>query len=119
MSPEIKDVCDSLRLAGTKPCNEQTNLNVLYGGGTKRSSAQRRKHYELLSSQLESKAKECTDQLKKELETRSKVLRDQTTRRKLLASGGGGVSSNGSAVPSSGGGVQPIAARLPTQIRRA
>lgn len=114
---EIKVVCDSLRLAGTKPCNEETNLNVLYGGGNKRSSIQRRKHYELLSSQLESKAKERTDQLKKKLETRSKVLRDQTTRRKMLASGGGGVSSNGngSAAPTSGGGVQPIATRLPTQ----
>ena len=114
---EIKDVCDSLRLAGTKPCNEDTNLNVLYGGGTKRSSTQRRKHYELLSSQLESKAKECTDQLKKELETRSKVLRDQTTRRKMLASGGGGgISGNGSSAPTASGGVQPIAAaRLPTQ----
>jgi len=112
---EIKVVCDTLRLAGTKPLNEDTNLNVLYGGGTKRSSTQRRKHYELLSSQLESKAKERTDQLKKELETRSKVLRDQTTRRKMLASGGGGVTSNGSAAPASGGVRQPIAARLPTQ----
>ena len=115
---EIKVVCDTLRLAGTKPLNEETNLNVLYGGGTKRSSNQRRKHYELLSSQLESKAKERTDQLKKELETRSKVLRDQTTRRKLLAcgGGGGGVTSNGSSAPASGG-AQPIAARLPTQKR--
>ena len=112
---EIKVVCDTLRLAGTKPLHEQYNLNVLYGGGTKRSSTQRRKHYELLSSQLESQAKERTDQLKKELETRSKVLRDQTTRRKMLASGGG-VSSNGNSAPTSGGMSHPIAAaRLPTQ----
>mmetsp|Transcript_18746 Transcript_18746/g.40209 ORF Transcript_18746/g.40209 Transcript_18746/m.40209 type:complete len:469 (+) Transcript_18746:39-1445(+) len=75
---EVKEVCESLRLAGTHPCNNH------------RSSTQRRKHYELLSLQLESQAKERTDQLKKELETRSQVLRDQSHRRKLLASGGGG-----------------------------
>eukprot|EP00579_Thalassiosira_antarctica_P001153 CAMPEP_0201868614 /NCGR_PEP_ID=MMETSP0902-20130614/2419_1 /ASSEMBLY_ACC=CAM_ASM_000551 /TAXON_ID=420261 /ORGANISM="Thalassiosira antarctica, Strain CCMP982" /LENGTH=460 /DNA_ID=CAMNT_0048393973 /DNA_START=21 /DNA_END=1403 /DNA_ORIENTATION=- len=74
---EVKDVCDSLRLAGTQPCNSN------------RSSTQRRKHYELLSLQLESQAKERMDQLKKDLETRSQVLRDQSHRRKLLASGGG------------------------------
>ncbi len=87
---EIKDVCDSLRLAGTRPY-----YGCSVGGDTKSSSSassssQRRKHYEMLSQQLESQAKERTDQLKKELETRSQVLRDQSHRRKLLASGGGG-----------------------------
>ncbi len=88
---EIKDVCDSLRLAGTRPY-----YSYSAGGDTRStssstsSSSQRRKHYEMLSQQLESQAKERTDQLKKELETRSQVLRDQSHRRKLLASGGGG-----------------------------
>jgi len=79
---EVKEACESLRRAGTAPCDGQ------------RSSSQRRKHYELLSSQLESRAKERTDQLKKELETRSEVLREQNHRRKLLASGGGGGDGN-------------------------
>lgn len=91
---EVKDVCDSLRLAGTRPCNN----NLHYGHqSSSKSSSQRRKHYELVSLQLEGQAKERTDRLKKELETRSKVLRDQSHRRKLLASGGGG---GGSGQPS-------------------
>ncbi|KAL3764917.1 hypothetical protein ACHAWU_003777 [Discostella pseudostelligera] len=84
---EVKDVCDSLRLAGTRPYYNN------YNGGTRSaaSSSHRRKHYEMLSQQLESLAKERTDQLKLELETRSQVLRDQSHRRKFLASGAGGV----------------------------
>ena len=117
---EIKHVCDHLRLAGTKPCN----CNIITNGSkSKRSSTQRRKHYELVSQQLESQAKERTDSLKKELETRSKVLRDQTQRRKLLASGG---AAGGSGINGGGGGMtnnfvthrgQPTiatATRLPT-----
>lgn len=98
---EIKDVCESLRLAGTRPYFDYSGN----GGGTLRTSSQRRKHYEMLSQQLESQAKERTDQLKKELETRSQVLRDQSHRRKLLASGGGPA---GPAVAPSGNGSRAI-----------
>ncbi|KAL9186439.1 hypothetical protein ACHAXT_005677 [Thalassiosira profunda] len=102
---EVKEVCDSLRLAGTRP------VNVL--GEKVRSSTQRRKHYELLSSKLEDQARERTEKLKKELETRGKVLRDQSHRRKLLASGGG--NANQPAAPPRT--VQPT--RLPPQNRAA
>lgn len=99
---EVKDVCDSLRLAGTRPCDGR------------RSSSQRRKHYELLSSQLEGQAKERTDRLKKELETRSRVLRDQNHRRKLLASGG--ANSN----PGNAAGARVVRpTRLPPQNKTA
>ena len=120
---EIKDVCDLLRLSGTKPFS-----NSIYNE-YKRSSSQRRKHYELLSQQLESQAKERTDQIKKELETRSKVLRDQTQRRKLLATGVGvggsvgactssnGVVANGSTANRGTMNQPPITTRLPTQKR--
>jgi hypothetical protein len=115
---EVKDVCDSLRLAGTRP--------YYNNGGTRSassSSSQRRKHYEILSQQLESLAKERTDQLKLELETRSQVLRDQSHRRKLLASGGVGgpaaansISSGSNAMSASLGTrrMQPVT-RLPAQ----
>lgn len=118
---EIKDVCDLLRLSGTKPFS-----NSIYNE-YKRSSSQRRKHYELLSQQLESQAKERTDQIKKELETRSKVLRDQTQRRKLLATGVGvgvgaptssnGVVANGSTANRVMMNQPTITTRLPTQKR--
>ena len=51
-------------------------------------SLQRRKHYELLSAHLESLTKDRMDMLKKELEMRSVVLRDQMSHRKKLLSAG-------------------------------
>ncbi|KAL7549072.1 hypothetical protein ACHAWF_012342 [Thalassiosira exigua] len=75
---EVREACDALRSAGNRPCDDGT-----------RSSSQRRRHYELVSSQLEGMAGERTERLKGELETRSKVLKDQSRRRKLLAGGGG------------------------------
>lgn len=88
---EMKQVCELLRLAGTLPPPQSTTTNSMNGSHyNKKSSVQRRKHYELVSAQLELLAKERTDRLKKELETRSQVLRDQTNRRKLLATGAAG-----------------------------
>ena len=111
---EVKVVCDSIKLEGSQPCKtlhrgEYTN---------RRSSGQRRKHYELVSQQLEGRAKERTDQLKKELELRSKVLRDQTQRRKLLATGGGVARSNDSNGNTARAQIpQPASRRLPAQSR--
>jgi hypothetical protein len=118
---EVKDVCDSLRLAGTRPPRD-------YDGGARSSSSsssssQRRKHYEMLSLQLEAQARERTDALKRELETRSRVLRDQSHRRKLLASGGGrgGVGAAGVGgsdappLPAGAGMAHRPATRMPAQ----
>jgi len=107
---EMKQVCELLRLVGTMPPalhdDNSNNEGVAVNNNGRRtkssSSKQRRKHYELVSSQLETYANERTDKLKKEMETRSQVLRDQTHRRKLLSTGGagagagavGGVASN-------------------------
>jgi hypothetical protein len=112
---EIKDVCDSLRLAGTRPYYDYSGGSSSDGGGVAMSSSsQRRKHYEMLSQQLENQAKERTDLLKMELETRSQVLRDQSHRRKLLASGGGGGPAAGipAAINSGNGGSNVISASL-------
>ena len=109
---EMKQVCELLRLVGTMPPptalhdnNNNNNNNNNEGGvnnnniGRSRkkssSSKQRRKHYELVSSQLETYANERTDKLKKEMETRSQVLRDQTHRRKLLSTGAAGAGAGG------------------------
>ena len=116
---EVKDVCDSLRLAGTRPPRD-------CDGGARSSSSsssQRRKHYEMLSLQLEAQARERTDALKRELETRSRVLRDQSHRRKLLASGGGrgGVGAAGVGgsdappLPAGAGMAHRPATRMPAQ----
>jgi hypothetical protein len=113
---EIKDVCDSLRLAGSRPPRGDDG-----GLSSHSSSSQRRKHYEMLSLQLEAQAKERTDALKGELETRSRVLRDQSHRRKLLASGGvvgvGGGGGSDPAIPSAGIGTtkRPTTTRFPVQ----
>ena len=112
---EIKDVCDSLRLAGTRPYYDYSGGSSSDGGGVAMSSSShRRKHYEMLSQQLENQAKERTDQLKLELETRSQVLRDQSHRRKLLASGGGGgpVAGRTAAINSGNGGSNVMSASL-------
>jgi hypothetical protein len=64
-------------------------------------AAQQGKHYEMLSQQLEERAQDQdgTDLLKKEIETRSQVLRDQSLQQKLLAMGGSASSGgNGSGV---------------------
>jgi len=75
---ELKEGISSLRSAGTAPIENNS-------GEKMKSSGQRRRHYELLSDRLENDAKERMDKLKKELETRSQVLRDQNFhRRKLL-----------------------------------
>jgi hypothetical protein len=106
---EMKQVCELLRLVGTMPPpalhddnnNNEVGVNNNNNNGRRKkssSSKQRRKHYELVSSQLETYAKERTDKLKKELETRSQVLRDQTHRRKLLSTGGAGAGGTGGAV---------------------
>ena len=115
---EVKDVCDSLRLAGTRPPRD-------CDGGARSSSSsssQRRKHYEMLSLQLEAQARERTDALKRELETRSRVLRDQSHRRKLLASGVGrggvgaaGVGSDPPTLPAGAGMAHRPATRMPAQ----
>ena len=118
---EVKDVCESLRLAGTRPPRD-------YDGGARSSSlsssssSQRRKHFEMLSLQLEAQARERTDALKRELETRSRVLRDQSHRRKLLASGGGrggvgaaGVDSDAPPLPTGTGMAHRPATRMPAQ----
>lgn len=112
---EIKDVCDSLRLAGTRPYYDYSGGSSSDGGGVAMSSSShRRKHYEMLSKQLENQAKERTDQLKLELETRSQVLRDQSHRRKLLASGGVGGPAAGitAAMNSGNGGSNVMSASL-------
>ncbi|KAL3815351.1 hypothetical protein ACHAXA_002135 [Cyclostephanos tholiformis] len=110
---EVKDVCDSLRMAGTRPPRGDDDG----GGGGAPSSSQRRRHYEMLSMQLEAQARERTDALRGILETRSRVLRDQSHRRKLLAGGGVGYDA---AIPKAGGGGmtqhRPVATRLPAQI---
>ena len=116
---EVKEVCDALRLAGTRPCSTDLYAETRSGRNRKGSSTQRRKHYELLSLQLESLAKERTDKLKKELETRGQVLRDQSHRRKLLASGGGGGQQGISAAKGTIGQTsRPPPAALPSQSRR-
>lgn len=95
---EMKQVCELLRLVGTMPpppLHDDNSNNENNGRRKKSSSKQRRKHYELVSSQLETYAKERTDKLKKELETRSQVIRDQTHRRKLLSTGGAGAAASG------------------------
>ncbi|KAL7524478.1 hypothetical protein ACHAXR_000591, partial [Thalassiosira sp. AJA248-18] len=84
----------------------------------------------MLSLQLEGQAKERTDRLKKELETRSQVLRDQSHRRKLLASGGVGGGATAGAAGRGGigqGSVPPMGTRtanhqptrLPSQSKAA
>lgn len=90
---EIKAVCNALRLAGSRspPAAEYDNNN---NNKTQYSSNQRRKHYEIVSCQLEEYAHVRTDKLKVELGTRSQVLRDQSHRRKLLATGGSSSSGN-------------------------
>ena len=90
---EMKQVCELLRLAGTTAMPIDPYDNSTTSNKRKRSSGQRRKHYELVSTQLELLAKERMERLKVELETRSQVLRDQTNRRKLLATGAGGVAA--------------------------
>lgn len=75
---ELKEGISALRSAGTTPIENNSGEKI-------KSSGQRRRHYELLSDRLENDAKERMDKLKKELETRSQVLRDQNFhRRKLL-----------------------------------
>jgi hypothetical protein len=100
---EVRDVCDMLRNAGSRPPpprDDEYGMHSLHPSSS--SSSQRRKHYEMLSSQLEAQAKERTDALRGELETRSRVLREQSHRRRMLASGGGAI---GVGVGAGGGGI--------------
>eukprot|EP00956_Cyclotella_meneghiniana_P023876 scaffold47207_cov62-Cyclotella_meneghiniana.AAC.2 len=76
---EMKEVCASLAQEGNQPIQTARGNRV---------SLQRRKHYELLSGHLESLTKERMDALKKELEMRSVVIRDQMSHRKKLLSAG-------------------------------
>jgi hypothetical protein len=76
----MKEVCVHLAQEGNEAIPTERG---------KRVSIQRRKHYELLSSHLESLMKERMDTLKKELEMRSVVIRDQMSHRKKLLSAGG------------------------------
>ncbi|KAL3782207.1 hypothetical protein HJC23_001027 [Cyclotella cryptica] len=92
---EMKEVCASLAREG--------NVPVPSIDGKKRLSVQRRKHYELLSSHLESLMKERMDRLKKELEMRSVVIRDQMSHRKKLLSAGTTAAS-----AASGGGASTV-----------
>ena len=120
---EMKQVCELLRLVGTMPPalhdNEGGEVNN-NGRRTKSSSSkQRRKHYELVSSQLETYANERTDKLKKEMETRSQVLRDQTHRRKLLSTGAGGAGGTGGAVGGIATNTPPLSASSSTTTRLA
>eukprot|EP01082_Thalassiosira_pseudonana_P005738 g5293.t1 g5293 contig2:178726-180262(+) len=98
---ELSEICTSLRKAGALPytvdnaaadagATSRYELDNPYIG--MKSSMQRRRHYELLASQVEMEGKERMDKLKKELEMRSVVLREQVSHRKkfLAASGGGG-----------------------------
>ncbi|KAL7467056.1 hypothetical protein ACHAXS_007326 [Conticribra weissflogii] len=90
---ELKEGISSLRSAGTIPVENNSGEKI-------KSSGQRRRHYELLSDRLENDAKERMDKLKKELETRSQVLRDQNVhRRKLL----GNASNHNKPATKSGG----------------
>eukprot|EP00984_Skeletonema_dohrnii_P001156 scaffold355_cov127-Skeletonema_dohrnii-CCMP3373.AAC.16 len=103
---EMKQVCELLRLAGTTtPIDPYDNTTT--SNKRKRSSGQRRKHYELVSTQLELLAKERMERLKVELETRSQVLRDQTNRRKLLATGAGAGGTAATSVTANGKSVAP------------
>ena len=76
---EMKEVCAALAQEGNQPIQTAKGNRV---------SLQRRKHYELLSGHLESLTKERMDTLKKELEMRSVVIRDQMSHRKKLLSAG-------------------------------
>jgi hypothetical protein len=76
---EMKEVCASLAQEGNQPIHTERGNRV---------SLQRRKHYELISGHLESLIKERMDTLKKELEMRSVVIRDQMSHRKKLLSAG-------------------------------
>ncbi|KAL7492144.1 hypothetical protein ACHAWT_001336 [Skeletonema menzelii] len=108
---ELKQICELVRLAGTTalpdidPYYDNTSNS---NNKRRKSSGQRRKHYELVSTQLELLAKERMERLKVELETRSRVLRDQTNRRKLLATGGGTAAGSTTTVGANGtNGVPP------------
>lgn len=83
---EMKEVCASLSQEGNVPISTDRG---------KRVSLQRRKHYELISSHLESLTKERMDLLKKELEMRSVVIRDQMSHRKKLLSVGTAATATG------------------------
>eukprot|EP01082_Thalassiosira_pseudonana_P006112 g5329.t1 g5329 contig2:284721-286302(-) len=114
---ELSEICTSLRKAGALPytvdnaaagvgATSRYELDNPYIG--KKSSMQRRRHYELLASQVEMEGKERMDKLKKELEMRSVVLREQVSHGKkfLAASGGGRANATGSAGAAGGvGGV--------------
>jgi len=118
-----RDGDGDLRLAGTRPPRDYDGGARSSSSSSSSSSSQRRKHYEMLSLQLEAQARERTDALKRELETRSRVLRDQSHRRKLLASGGGrgGVGAAGVGgsdappLPAGAGMAHRPATRMPAQ----
>ena len=123
---EIKSVCNALRLAGSRPPpRTRTRTNVATSehdnhnnnhqhNNTQYSSNQRRRHYEIVSCQLEEYAHARTDKLKLELSTRSQVLRDQSHRRKLLATGGGSSSSGGGGCSNASSTINQPITHLPT-----
>ena len=123
---ELKQVCELVRLAGTTAIADPLDTSATGNTNRRRkSSGQRRKHYELVSTQLELLAKERMERLKVELETRSQVLRDQTNRRKLLATGAGaGATKTATATASAnhGNGVSasssssPPSSRIPSRL---
>lgn len=112
---ELSEICTSLRKAGALPytvdnaaadagATSRYELDNPYIG--KKSSMQRRRHYELLASQVEMEGKERMDKLKKELEMRSVVLREQVShRKKFLAASGGGGCANATGSAGVAGGV--------------
>ena len=85
MAKEVAGLVGQVKAEGAVPVPVPAADGEGRGGGARhRPSRHRKAHYEKVAEDLNSMAKERTDRVKKMMEVRESVIRDQNRRRKLL-----------------------------------
>lgn len=79
MAKELLEMVEQIKAEGTLPMEFGSA-----GGGRKRMSQQRARHYEYVAKDLSAMADARVTKFKKMLEVREKVIRDQNERRRML-----------------------------------